>query len=489
MTPTSPWIRSLPYLAVFAVICGLFAWYLQFLGIGMIRRFDEYYTYERSISFARLNDWWAVYSSNKPTLKKPPMQYWMSGGFFELGLRDVIALRLPSLIFAAACLGATALLVRVILPGRPWVMLGALLLLASSQNLWNEGTSAMLETGSALFVTLGLAAMIAAFRDPRYWPVFAGTVFLGGMQKGPIALAFLVFAMIGLAIANRAALRRIAWNRRFAFWFFASLVLAFAWQLYMGLRFPGEDAVQGSVENEMFERFFPSLDRIAALNLTDLNALVLGSDPWLRLAGTAALIALPLLTRDKLLWALTAVALIFTAVMIFGTHEVHARYMIVITPLQAAALACVLALVLRRDMLAVLAAATLTFAFGGPLRPADQLALHPILRDDVPIADILTPVRAALQQDEHLLICEMDPTMRFPRGAYTVYAADTREYTRLRATNVRRALARADIDAGPFRGVCTQAELDTIADQLTGIKVSPLPAGFIQFRADGLAPE
>ncbi|MEL7212445.1 MAG: hypothetical protein AAGK92_07275 [Pseudomonadota bacterium] len=489
MTPISPWTRSLPYLAIVAAICGLFLWYLQFLGVGGIHRFDEYYTYERSISFARLNDWWAVYSSNKPTLKKPPMQYWMSGGFMELGLRDLIALRLPSLIFASACLGASALLVRVILPGRPWVMLGAVLLLASSQNLWNEGTSAMLETGSALFVTLGLAAMIAAFRDPRYWPVFALTVFLGGMQKGPIALAFLVFALIGLAITQQSELRRIAWNRRFALWFFGSLILAFAWQLYMGLRFPGEDAVQGSVENEMFERFFPSLDRIAALNLTDIHALVFGDDPWLRLTGTVALIALPLLARDRLLWALTAVALIFTAVMIFGTHEVHARYMIVITPLQAAALACALALILRRDGLALLAAAALTVAFGGPLRPASQLALEANLYDGSTIAEILSPVRANLTPEEHLIICEMDPTKRFPRGAYTVYAADTREYTRMRATDVRRALARANITEGPFRGLCTQAELDTIADQLTGVEVSPLPAGFIQFRAKDLAPE
>ena len=483
---------SAPYLVVFILICLVWGWHVQFLGIGMIRHFDEFYTYERSISFARMDDWWAVYSANKPTLKKPPMQYWMIGGLFELGLRDVIALRLPSMIFAAFTLGATALLARSVAPGKPWVMVGAVLLLASSQTFWDDATSAMLDVGAALFVTLGLIAMLAAFRDPRYWPVFALTVFLGGMQKGPIALAFLVFALLALAITaplQTRRIREIVWNRRFFGWFFVSLVLAFAWQLYMGLRFPGEDAIQGSIENEMFERFAPTADKIGAYSLAEFQRLILGREPWLRTLGIIGLIALPFTSRNPLLLSLTGVVLIFILVMMISTEQVYPRYMLVVLPLLAVGLAAFLATILRSDFAGLVASIALCFLFGGPLTSADRLDLDPANRDGVSYADIMTPVRENLKPDEALLICEMDQKMRFPRGAYTVYAAGTGPITRLRDLDVADALARENYTGGPIRGLCTQGELGQIQDQMREVETTPLLGGHIQFTAAGLATD
>ena len=485
---TAVW-QYAPLAVVLLVIGALFAWYMQFVGIGMIWRFDEYYTYERSISFARMDDWWAVYSANKPTLKKPPMQYWMSGALFEMGYRDVIALRVPSMIFAALTLIATAFLARTLAPGHPWTMLGAVLLLASSQTFWADATSAMLDVGSAFFVTIGLMAMLAAFQNRRYWPLFALTVFLGGMQKGPVALAFLVFALIALAVTGplqKKRVREIVWNRHFAFWAFVSLVLAFAWQLYMGLRFPGEDAMQGSVEKEMFKRFFPSMDDIAAYDWGELRTLILGDDPWLRGVGTLALIALPFTAKRPILFALTGVGLFMILVMSAGSQQIHARYMLVIVPLQAAAIAAFLATLLRSDSAGLVASVALCFALAGPLQPLENLRLERENFRGATLAQIMAPVRENLQPDENLLICEMDPTMRFPRGAYTVYAADTREFTRLRHLDVAAALSRVDYSGGAIRGFCTESQLAQISDQLANVETSPLPGGYLQFRATGL---
>ena len=78
------WQRSLAYFSTAIVILIAWSWYLTDLGSGHLYHFDEFYTYDRSTGFARNDDWLAVYSNNEPSLKKPPLQYWMSGLLMEV---------------------------------------------------------------------------------------------------------------------------------------------------------------------------------------------------------------------------------------------------------------------------------------------------------------------------------------------------------------------------------------------------------------------
>lgn len=483
----SPIGARAPALVTALIIAVLWAWHIQFIGIGGVSRFDEFYTWERSVSFARHEDWWAVFTANKPTIKKPPMQYWMTAGFFELGLRDVVALRLPSMLFALLVLGATAVLTRIIVPQQPWAMVGAVLLISASGAFWDYATSAMLEVGSTLFVTIGVIAMIKAFEDPRYWALFALAVFLGGMQKAPNAMALLPFALISLALTRRIQpirVREIIRERQFKIWVLAAAVLGLLWPLYMGLRFPGEENLQGSVEKEMLQRFAPSLTAIAAYGFDDFQEMILGDKPWLRGLGILSLIALPFVIKRPILLSMTGVVLFVVVIFSAGTDTVKARYMLSFEPLLAASLACLVMTVMRQQAVGLAACAALSVLIGGPLKEASDLALNGRLKFGLPYEDMMGPVRDALQPGEALIFCHFDDDTGFPRAAYTVHGADERPYVRLRQTDVWEALKDIQYEGGPARGLCTPKHMDRIKEHFVGLQSAPLPAGYIHFWAD-----
>ena len=478
-----------PYIAAFVLICALVGWHAQFIGVGMISHFDEFYSFERSTGFARMDDWWAVYSGNEPTLKKPPLQYWMTAGLMELGVSDVIALRAPSLLFAGLTLCATGLLARVVLPQHPWAAVGVVLIVASSQTFWRDATSAMLDQGAAFFVTLGLVTMLLAFDRPRLWPLFAGVVFLGGLQKGPVALGFLLFAVLTLAVTAKlqaVPLRARLGNRWFLGSFFAALVLAFSWQLLQDLRFASDDAIRGSVENEMLNRFLPSVSDEDARTWPIVRGLILGHEPIPRLIGFAGLLVIPFTLKQPLLLSLTGIAVVFVAVMWMASGNVYARYMLLLTPLLAVGAAGLFVTVLRRDHLAALAGVAVSVLIGGPFFAANQLALQTATRNGATLEEILRPVAAELRPEELLVVCTWNRSMRIPPGAYTVYAAGTHDYLRLRHDDLKSASARHGYDGGPLRGVCTASELDEISDVLTDLSMQTLPGGYLHWTASGL---
>ena len=487
--PLSAFANRAPYVVAVLLIFVLVGWHAQFISVGMISHFDEYYTFERSVSFARMEDWWAVYSRNEPTLKKPPLQYWMIAGLMELGVSDVIALRAPSLLFAGLTLCATGLLARIVLPQHPWAVASAVLIVASSQSFWSNATSAMLDQGAAFFVTLGLVTMLLAFERPRLWPLFAFVVFLGGLQKGPVALGFLLFAVLALAVTAKlqdVPLRVRLRNRWFLGSLFLALVLAFSWQLLQDWRFAQDDAIGGSVEKEMINRFVPSVGDEAARTWTTIRWLILGNEPIPRLIGFLGLLVIPFSLKRPLLLGLTGIAFIFVGIMWMASGNVYARYMLLLTPLLAVGTAGLFVTLLRKDHFAALAGIALSVWIGGPFFGNAQLGLEAATRNGATFDEILHPVGTALQPDEILIVCAWDRPMRIPPGAYTVYAAGTAHFIRLRQDNLTEALDDWGYTGGPLRGVCSPSEMAQIADRFDGFATQTLPGGYLHWTASGL---
>ncbi len=118
-----------------AILLGLWVTYFHasMISLGEISHYDEYLALDRITAFERQGDWWNVYSNQQVTFNKPPLQYWMSALLLEAGVDMTTALRAPSWLFGGLCLIATGMLAAAILPGNPWVIPAAVLLVTSSE--------------------------------------------------------------------------------------------------------------------------------------------------------------------------------------------------------------------------------------------------------------------------------------------------------------------------------------------------------------------
>ncbi len=489
MTGNHPHLqKSLPYVATAIAIFLVWAWYLSGLGTGELYHYDEFYTYDRSIGFSRNNDWLAVYSNSEPSLKKPPLQYWMSALLMEFGVSDILALRLPSMIFALGALAATALLARVMVPASPWAMLPSVLLVASSLQFWRHATSAMLDTGAVFFSTLGIAAMLAAFEKPKYWPWFGATVFLAALQKSPTPLAFLALGLLALFLTRRwqtVPLAEMWRDRRFRWTLGISLVLAFAWPLFQEARFAFDGSLNGSIKRQMLNRFAPSLTDRGFDRLYDL---IIAGEPLLRLTGFAGLCLLPFTLRRPRLFAATGIAVFFVIMMWAASGQVYARYTLLILPLLMVGATGLLFWVARVRWLGLGAALALCLLAGGPFKDRSAATLGGGRSHfDLPVSELLIPLGDMLQPDETLLVCASRRETRVPPGAVSVYASNGRSFIYLRRPDLPKYLRRFGYSSGPLRGLCSKDELSQLELELVGLKMSPAPIeGLVYWSATGV---
>ena len=70
--------RHIHIAAAVLLLAALAVFYAQLLPVGTFKYIDEYWTLDRSASFAARNDWSTVHSENLPNFNKPPLQYWWS---------------------------------------------------------------------------------------------------------------------------------------------------------------------------------------------------------------------------------------------------------------------------------------------------------------------------------------------------------------------------------------------------------------------------
>ncbi len=487
--PRFNFLVSLPYLVTAVVIALIWSWYLIDLGAGHLWHYDEFYTYDRSTGFARNGDWLSVYSNNEPSLKKPPLQYWLSGALMEFGMPDILALRLLSMVFALGALVATALLARIMIPETTWAMLPSVVLVASSLQFWRYATSAMLDTGAVFFTTLSITAMFAAFERPKYWPFFGVTVFLAAMQKSPTPLAFLAMALVALVLTRKwqpLSPRDIWQSKTFRRTLLISLLLAFSWPIFQQLRFVLEGSLDGSTKRQMLDRFTPS---ISGRGLEDLYGLIFGGEPWLRLAGFVGLCVLPLTQRRLVLFAAAGIALLFVVMMWAASGRVFARYTLLILPLLMVGAAGFVLSLGRLRWLGLGVLLALVVVAGGPFHDRVKVRFGGgIFRFGIPLSDILLPLGEQLQPHETLVICATNKKgPRVPPGAASVYASDGQRFVYLSRPELAKYLQQIGYSSGPLRGFCGTDELAQLASELTGLATSPAPVdGFVYWTATGI---
>ncbi|WP_319546252.1 hypothetical protein [Ruegeria conchae] len=470
--------------AVLACICIVITaayWHAQNLGGGDLWRYDEFYTHDRTLGFAAFQDWFTVYSLGKPSLEKPPLQYWMSAGLIQAGLTDLIALRIPSLIFAAGAMIATAALAYVMFPRQVWLMPISVLLLSTSDQFWQYSTSAMLDAGAVFFVTLGVLSLFLSLKNPRYWPTFPITVFLAGLQKGPTPLGFLLIALIGVALTSRFhgdKLRDIARNRRFQYSVLAAFFLGFIWQIFQHAKYWGQDRLSGSIEGEMINRFIPENLEFVSRTISGFDTLILYDEPVIRLAGLAGLLMIPFIYRTSAYLAMSSIAILFVLIMILAQDSVYDRYTLTILPLLCVGAAWLIFYICRRPVIGCVAAVLVVVALGGPLRPVEVLAQSKSRDYGMPIAEILGQLNDSFESGETAIFCRLE-NRNFPRGAVHVHApkAGPGQHIYLRSVD---SLTRdmRKYKGGRIRGLCLKSEIDLLSPHFEGVTTEPVGGGF-----------
>ncbi|WP_420863362.1 ArnT family glycosyltransferase [Algirhabdus cladophorae] len=482
-----------PHAALVATAClilVLFAWHMQSLGQGGLSQFDEYYTYERSIGFALHNDWWSVYSSNAPTLKKPPLQYWMSAAFMQMGLSDLLALRLPSAIFGFGAFIATAMLAHAIVPQKPWAMFASVLFLASFLSIWQSLTSAMLDGGAIFFTTFGFWAFFKAWQAPKLWFLFIAATFLAGLQKGPTPLGFFVFGVLGLALTAMILPVKmpdgLSKKKLFAI-FWIAFSVAFVWQFFQLARYGGPEALSGNFEGEMIGRFTPSLAAATDSDLISFARMMLGqgSEAILRGAGLLAVVALPFLTRRYELMAAVGMVAFFALIMWMASGNVYARYVLVILPLLCVCLAGTIASLPVQPIPKIAVTALFVVVSQGPIKPIERLGLAAPARFDPPLSVLLPqlpPLMSTVGAEETpMVICAQNRETRIPRGAITVYAAPRRDFHYDRdGDGLHRAQRQSD--QNQMQGLCTEVEFTDYSPDLRDVIKTPIAGPYFFWR-------
>ncbi len=462
-----------PWAVTALVIVLVWAAQIHLLPVGGYHFYDEFHTLDRSSAFATHDDWLVVHSMQEESFRKPPLQYWITAGLLETGLNELVALRLPSLIFSLGCLLAVALLAVAVLPWNAWAAPGAVLLFASSGMYWEHALSAMLDSGAVFFSTLALAATLLALERPRWWYVAAAAIVLGALQKAPIGLV-----MAGLFLAflpldrrpDRLRLRDLSANRHFRIALWIALVGTLAWPLFQSLAYSGA-AVEEFIGKQMLQRFTPTDKAAEIRSAQDLYRLLIGGEPLLRLAGIAALIWLPWrLDRPELRPLPALLGLYALALLLAGGH-VTPRYSLIFLPILVVALSTVLVTLARRGWPGMVAAAAIAVTAGGPVKTAADLDLS-LSANNHQQTEALSRLGGQLDPEEALVLCLFDGPDRIIPALASHLAANGRPFHRITggARSIREHLAAA-ASTGPMRGLCSASDLDRISPYLDGLEI------------------
>ena len=480
--------HSISVLTVVIVVTAVVGWHSVGLSEGAPSLYDEYYTLDRSMGFSRNNDWWAVYALGEPTLKKPPMQYWMTAALLELNYDQVLALRLPSLTFATLALIVTAYIARLLLPEHVWAAPASVLFLSTSNWFWQYSTSGMLDAGATFFSSLGILAILVALSHKRFGVFFVIAVFLAGLQKAPTPLAFLSFAIVGVAVTTRlhlVPLRDIIWNRRFLVVVLVALVLGFAWPFFQQYRFTA-DGLEGSVEHEMFDRFAPTGVFLPDA-WTSFKKNILSGEATLRLTGFLGLVVLLLVRRTTVAAATLGIVMFFLIAMLAAGGKVYPRYTLTILPLLAIGAAVLPFVLFNNKMAATAYTVALLALLGGPFRGSSVLSQSQGTEFDTHLRAVIGPLSAAFRKDETFMSCRRGA--KVPPGALAVYAPEVLNGFPISIEadgNLETYLAKKkSYDGGPVRGICERGHFEDLRGYLVDPEVTPLSDDMVMWAAEG----
>ncbi|ARE39878.1 4-amino-4-deoxy-L-arabinose transferase and related glycosyltransferases of PMT family [Rhodovulum sp. P5] len=475
----APLLLAAALLAIFAAV------YIPMLPTGGISQYDEFTTLDRTMGFARQDDWLTVYYKNEPSFRKPPLQYWMSAGLMQAGVDQTLAVRLPSMVFALATLVATGLLAALVMPWNLWAVPAAMLLLASSTQFWAYAASAMLDSGAALFAVLALAAALVALRRPGWWYACALAVGLGAWQKAPVPLVLVgLFLFLLAKVGSGFRYADIKTNVHFRYALRLALVLTFAWPAFQTVLY-GYEVIEDLYGGQMIERFAPVAPLKQPRGWEQFEQLVIVGEPVLRWAGIAALLWLPWRLKRPELRVLPALFAIYVVAMLLAGGSVYSRYTLIFLPLLPVALAAVSLSFFRRPWAPLLLVLVVSAVSGSPFKSPETLGVYQSDKLQTQL-QVLAEVGQSLRPEERLITCNWNRDSRFLPGAVSILASGGRVFVGLNTpTQFDRYHEMGRLD-GPVRGVCTAEELDEILPRLEGVKRERMLADYVVWTAEAV---
>lgn len=479
--------RAVAYAVAGAMILVFWGLHLTLIPEGGITMYDEFYTLDRSAGFERHDDWLTVYNKNQPGFRKPPLQYWMTALLMKHGADLEVALRLPSMIFALGALVTAGWLAAILVPHVPWAVPAAVLLCASSLQFWRLSASAMLDAGATLFTILTLIAAMLALRRPRCWYAMAVAAGLGALQKAPVGLVF-VLILIWLLNLTRArhgfSYAKLKESPHFLRGLRLAAIAVLAWPLYQTILYGGE-ALEDLYGGQMAERFVPVRPFKDPRTGGDLWNLIIVGEPVFRVLAIVALMWMPWRLRRPEFLPLAMVFAIYVVAMGLASGSVYPRYSLIFVPLLAAALAAVAMSLFRVRWVGALGIVAVVAAGGGPIRSATELEIAQDPRLQTQISE-LTRVAGQLTPAETLVTCNWNRETRFFPGAVSYYAAvNGRPFVGLDTPQQIPRWVEGGRMNGPLRGVCTDEELDQIADGLDDLRRGERHSGYVHWTAAG----
>ncbi len=447
-TPRPPW-------TAWAAAALLVLLLLPKIGAGTLWHHDELLTANRAREMLVRGDFSVVTVNFVPSVKKPPLQYWVCAALLRLlPTHPELALRLPTLLAGAGCLLAAAWLARVYFPDDAHRHLPAwtVLTLATCGYLIHFSRVALLDTGAALFLTLALAGCRLARRDARWWWFVALTCVLGAWQKAPYGLAAWVVVLLldRRTTAETPATRR--WHHHLPTAFLATVAGSFAWWLLQWLHHEHALLTAGREQIGNFLRAHDPADE--------------GFRPWLywvwlardwALPGLCAPVAALAATRHRERAALGWTCVAFGIALACLVYRAE-RYLVVVTPVLAVLTVDLCRRVTKLPwLLPLVIATTLPVAMFQYFKPAPA---SPDLRD------LAQELGREARPDERLLV-SIDADEDFDTAGFVLFYADLR---RPLTPVVMSYLTVLPAELGPCRGICSRTQWEQLSSLPLGLR-------------------
>lgn len=475
-----------PLVVSVLLLLSLAIFYGQMLPKGSIHHGDEYLTLDRTHSFTLRDDWLTVYSENRPTFKKPPLQYWVGALLLEAGIDKELALRLPSFVSALGILVITGLFAWMMVPANLWSIPIAILLIASSKRFWESAMSALLDSGAVLFAMIALIATYAAIRQPKWWYLVALACGLGAMQKAPIPILFSVAGFVGVFLTrshhellNGTSLR----NRHFYLALTLGLGLVLCWPIVQWL-YHGQESLQQAYLDQMVERFSPFGEEKGKQR--SLYTLLIAGEPVLRILAAGAMFWMPWRLRRLDLISFPVLFALYAIVVVGSSGLVSPRYSLVFMPMLMSSLAVMILTVVPDWRWQAAFVAVLCLASFSPFKSAENLGITN--SSQAGVIQLLASIGEVIRPEETLLVCRrgVEGERIYP-GAVSYYASAGKPFHRFRSPNELIQLQENEMISPPYRLLCGVSGYEELRPTMTGINVMETTGKYVHWTASGLS--
>jgi len=428
---------------------------------------DEFATLDRSYSFHTRGEYSVVYSENRPSFRKPPLQYWMSAGLMNAGLPPIFSVRLPSFLFGVLLIICTGLLTYVLFPQQPFAAAASVAMMACNARLMESAKAAMLDTGMAFFSVAAMTGCILALKNPRWWYFVAVACGFGALQKAPVALVMVAIAVFALWVVRRfqmTELRSFTLERHFWCATLLMLAIVLAWPLLQWSVY-GFEALREAYYVQVMQRFTPVAD-------TDLSRAIwyhyiLDGDRIFRIPAIVALCALPFVLKRRELLIFVLLLGLYTIAAIFTKGHIYSRYSIVFLPLMVACLAICIFHFARTRWIAM--AVVLLFCVQNTFLLRQRVSLP----DTTTIA-LLEKFRLSLTDRSSIVLCDWKAgkPARIPPGMFSFYASGGRSFFAVETPEDFVQLYSTGSVGPKLQGLCTEDQLKAIERHVPNLAIT-----------------